>query len=225
MVLFHFPPVGGVPMPRNVYNVRYLPRFGWTPVVLAPQDVGGATDVESLALVAPDTPILRARSLEPRNFRGIVSWLRRMTRSAATTSGGLGWLGNARQLGEWPVRVQPSGEPARPHAPALLWRLHRLLAFPDSQVGWLPFAVVTAIRAYRASPFDVVYSTSAQSRPTSWPGSSNASPAFRGWPSSATRGVAIPSQMRSQDVPRGFIAACRPGWNGGSFGPLIRSSS
>jgi glycosyltransferase involved in cell wall biosynthesis len=59
------------------------------------------------------------------------------------------------------VQMSPSGEPSRPHVPALLWRLHRLLAFPDGQVGWLPFAVVTAIRAYRATPFDVVYSTSA----------------------------------------------------------------
>jgi glycosyltransferase involved in cell wall biosynthesis len=162
MVLFHFPPVGGVSMPRNVYNVRYLPQFGWTPVVLAPRDVGGATDPDALALVAPDTPILRARSLEPRHFRGSVSFVRRVMRvprrfqEARLTRVGAPGSGVMAD-----VQILPSGKPAPPHAPALLWRLHRLLAFPDSQVGWLPFAIVAAIRAYRVTPFDVVYSTSA----------------------------------------------------------------
>ena len=162
MVLFHFPPLGGVAMPRNVYNVRYLPRFGWTPVVLAPQDAGGAIDPGALALVAPETSIFRAMSVEPRHFRGVVSRVRRMTRMPGRDQG-------ARVAAEGPPRVgstatgraRLSGETASTHAPPLLWRLHRLLAFPDSQVGWLPFAVVAAIRAYRVSPFDVVYSTSA----------------------------------------------------------------
>ena len=162
MVLFHFPPLGGVSMPRNVYNVRYLPRFGWTPVVLAPQDVGGAIDPDALALVPPDTPILRARNLEPRHIRGVVSWLRRMALRSRRIRAARAAPGSARRVGSTAVtKGRPSGEPAATHAPALLWRLHRLLAFPDSQVGWLPFAVVAAIRAYRVSPFDVVYSTSA----------------------------------------------------------------
>ena len=162
MVLFHFPPLGGVPMPRNVYNVRYLPRFGWTPVVLAPRDVAGATDPDALALVAPDTPILRARSLEPHHFRGVVSWLRRMARILRRDQGARVALGIVRQVGGTAgVQRQPTGKRPLAQAPAQLWRLHRLLAFPDSQVGWLPFAVIAAIRAYRVSPFDVVYSTSA----------------------------------------------------------------
>jgi len=149
-------------MPRNVYNVRYLPRFGWTPVVLAPQDVGGATDVDALALVPPDTPILRARSVEPRNVRGAASGLLRISRLSRRP--GAGSVAPANAGPAWIMSdVEPltSGQSLRTHAPALLWRLHRVLAFPDSQVGWLPFAVVAAIRAYRGSPFDVVYSTSA----------------------------------------------------------------
>ncbi len=162
MVLFHFPPMGGVSMPRNVFNVRYLPRFGWAPLVLAPRDVGGAIDLDALALVAPDTPILRARSLEPRHLRGVVSWLRRMARTGQPEQGARVAPGNVQQVGGTAgLQRQPSGERAPAHAPLLLWRLHRLLAFPDSQVGWLPFAVIAAIRAYRVSPFDVVYSTSA----------------------------------------------------------------
>ena len=98
-------------MPRNVYNVRYLPRFGWTPVVLAPRDVGGATDPDALALVAPDTPILRARSLEPHHFRGVVSWLRRMTRMPRRDQGARLTRGIVRQVGGTAgVQRQPTGE-------------------------------------------------------------------------------------------------------------------
>jgi len=149
-------------MPRNVYNVRYLPRFGWTPVVLAPRDVAGATDPDALALVPPDTSIYRARTLEPRHVRGIVSFVRHIMRvprrfqNARLMRGGARQFGSAEDIERW-----PRGERARTPAPAQLWRLHRLLAFPDSQVCWLPFAVVAALRAYRVSPFDVVYSTSA----------------------------------------------------------------
>jgi glycosyltransferase involved in cell wall biosynthesis len=39
-------------------------------------------------------------------------------------------------------------------------RSRRFLFFPDDQVGWLPFAFVAAMRAHRAKPFDVIYSTS-----------------------------------------------------------------
>lgn len=49
----------------------------------------------------------------------------------------------------------------RAEAPSLLWRLQQLVFFPDSEIGWLPFAVAAAIRAHRAARFDAVYSTSA----------------------------------------------------------------
>ena len=162
MVLFHFPPIGGVAIARNVRNVQYLPRFGWTPVVVAPRDAGGLMDPAALALIPPGTRIIRARCLEPRHLRRVVVLLRTIAR---TPSG----CGGARAI---PVSQGGSStvatleSVARDAHPAgslqsRLWRLQRLLFFPDNQVGWLPFALVAAIRAYRSEPFDAVYSTAA----------------------------------------------------------------
>ena len=57
--------------------------------------------------------------------------------------------------------------PGTPRAPAatrppsrLLWRVDRSLSSPDSQVGWLPFALSARIRAVRTRPNDAVHSAS-----------------------------------------------------------------
>lgn len=161
MVLFHFPPLGGVSMSRNVRNVEYLPRYGWTPVVLAPRDAGGPLDPDALALVPPATRVIRARCLEPHHLRGAVTRLLgiaaglrqsrlRPARSASRDGNGV------TSAGPEAPRAPSANRPA----PRWLWRVHRLLSFPDSRVGWLPFALSAGIRAVRTRSFDAVYSTS-----------------------------------------------------------------
>ncbi len=163
MLLFHFPPLGGVAVPRNVRNVEYLPRFGWTPVVVAPSDAAGLMDPDTLALVPLATRVIRARCPEPRDLRRVVDPLRRAVGRASRVGTGPARAPSRGEPGSgeppWPPR-DDAGASGRP-APAWAWRLYRLLAFPDGQVGWLPFAVVAAVRAHRAGPFDVIYSTSA----------------------------------------------------------------
>ena len=80
MVLFHSAPLGGAPMPRNVRNVRYLPRFGRTPVVVAPRNASGWMDPDALALVPTGTQAIRARCPEPRHLRRVVGSLLSMAR-------------------------------------------------------------------------------------------------------------------------------------------------
>jgi glycosyltransferase involved in cell wall biosynthesis len=161
MVLFHFPPLGGVSMSRNVRNVEYLPRHGWTPVVLASWDASGPLDPDALALVPPATRIIRARCLEPRDLRGAVTPLlhiatglrrSRLIPARSTSRDGNGVTGAAQGTPRVPSATQP--------APRWLWRVHRLLSFPDGRVGWLPFALSAGMRAVRTRSFDVVYSTS-----------------------------------------------------------------
>ncbi len=161
MVLFYFPPLGGVSMSRNVRNVEYLPRHGWTPVVLTSRDAGGPLDPDALALVPPTTTVIRARSLEPQHLRRAVMPL--LTIAAGFRQSRLLPARSASRDGNGATSAGP-GAPRAPsanrHAPRWLWRVHGLLSFPDSQVGWLPFAVRAGIRAARTRSFDAVYSTS-----------------------------------------------------------------
>jgi glycosyltransferase involved in cell wall biosynthesis len=162
MVLFHFPPLGGVAIARNIRNVQYLPRFGWTPVVVAPRDVGGLMDPGALTLIPPGIRVIRARCLEPRHLGRVAAALRSFAR---IWSGGRGGRAIPLSRGERSgiATTESAGRETRRADPwqSRLWRLQRLLFFPDNQAGWLPFAVVAAMRTYRSEPFDAVYSTAA----------------------------------------------------------------
>lgn len=154
MVLFHFPPLGGVAIPRNVRNVEHLPRFGWEPVVISARDAGGPLDPDTLALVPPGTRVFRALCPEPRDLRRFVDPARGLKARLRPPR-------RTPDAGE-PDRQEHAADPgaARP-APPFLWRLYHAVSFPDGQVGWLPFALAAAARTRRAGGFDVVYSTSA----------------------------------------------------------------
>jgi glycosyltransferase involved in cell wall biosynthesis len=155
MVLFHFPPIGGVPMARNVRNVQHLARFGWIPVVVAARDATGWRDPASLSLVPSGTQVLRALCPEPRHLRPLLEPLVRLARAAARSrSTRVSPATTAGAVASSPAQTIP------PPAPSALWRLFRLLSFPDNQVAWLPFALGAALRAGREAKLEAVYSTS-----------------------------------------------------------------
>ena len=154
MVLFHFPPIGGVPVPRNVRNVQYLPRFGWTPLVVAPRRTGGLMDQDGLALVPPQTRVIRSRLIEADSLRPFV----RLARGVAGLVRRTGSVSSDPPASEGRRVANASGAGLEPSS---LLRVQRLLFFPDNQVGWLPFALAAALRFRLTGGYDVVYSTSA----------------------------------------------------------------
>ena len=81
MVMYHFPPIGGVSMARNVHNVRYLPDHGWTPVVLGARTSGDLVDTDASALVPPTIEVTRAWCPEPAALAPAVRFMRRATAS------------------------------------------------------------------------------------------------------------------------------------------------
>jgi glycosyltransferase involved in cell wall biosynthesis len=157
MVLYHFPPVGGVSMSRNVRNVQHLPHHGWVPIVLTPSRVaGGLGDPGALGLVPEGADVIRTKIIEAGHLRVIALRLRDLAgsprrihvgRRHPVSTGAAEALGSAIEV---PGGTRPIG----------LGHLRPLLFFPDDQVGWLPFALVAAIRRHRRTPFDAVYSTS-----------------------------------------------------------------
>jgi glycosyltransferase involved in cell wall biosynthesis len=159
MVMYFFPPIGGVSMSRNVRNVQYLPRYGWTPVVLTPRN--GAyelTDPQAMKSVPAGLAIIRSRSLEPGHLRPLVIALRTLRRKRP----GRRPIGHVAPAGHpGPIAPHDAGDAsASPPRVSVLVRLRQLLFFPDEQVGWLPFALTAALRSGRSAKFDVVFSTS-----------------------------------------------------------------
>ncbi len=197
MVLYFFPPVGGISTSRSVRNVQYLPRHGCTPVVLTPRDASfELRDEELLDLIPNDVDVVRTRSFEAGHVR------RHIVRILPVT-------GPRRSRGSARISALPeshSGSGTQTAASTLgprwgsarLGRFRRLLFFPDDEVGWLPFALLAALRRHRATPFDVVYSTASPVHRISSPGCSSGERVSRGSPSSGIRGWAALSVRRSR---------------------------
>jgi glycosyltransferase involved in cell wall biosynthesis len=148
-VTFHFPPdaeVGGL---RAQKFVKYLPQFGWQPHVLttherhyASLDRSRLAEVESARIertwmaTDPATAFVRARaSLAP-------------------------WVPGCREGdGGRLVVAAPARADARatwPQPEGLRRAVIMLSRAPDPQIGWLPPAVVRALRLRRRDGFDAV---------------------------------------------------------------------
>lgn len=144
-----FPPVASVGAIRIRKFVKYLPDFGWKPVVITgamrtarpgAQEVRRAVDPASLADLPPDITIHRLSPV-PDNWPGLLA--RRLSRwlSAVTRVAGLSesW---------WNARLK--------------WRLQRLhdrFTFPDRGIWRLPSAVRAAIALHRQHRFDAIFSS------------------------------------------------------------------
>lgn len=156
MVLYFFPPIGGISTSRNIRNVEHLPRYGWRPVVVTPGNAAyGVEDPSLLALVDPSVEVIRTGSVEAGHVRAWLvhmastlglSRLHRLLRRGAGS--------RRRGTGSETFSASTSREPD-----GLLFRIRRFVFFPDDEVGWLPFALRAALRRHRTEPVDAVYST------------------------------------------------------------------
>ncbi len=161
MILYHFPPIGGISMSRNIRNVQYLPEHGWQPVPLTPRDVVETThDPGSLAMIPPGVEVRRTGAFETRDVAPLIRIARRVlgavSRPASSDSNGTEEHRDANEALAAASSIPPAPAPDRDD---ILTRIRRLAFFPDNQVGWLPFALAGALKAHREAPVDVVYST------------------------------------------------------------------
>lgn len=167
MVLYHFPPIGGISMARNVRNVEYLPEHGWCPVVLTPGPAdSGVEDPGSVLLIPPGTAIVRTGYFEVGDLQPLVRVARRA--SGFVRGGGRGAPPPA-SVAEDPASLSAPASTAGQTGLTTLVGAHdglpglaavrRLLFFPDNQAGWIPFALIAALRAHRREPFEAAYST------------------------------------------------------------------
>jgi hypothetical protein len=155
MIAYNFPPVGGVGVQRTLKFATYLPRWGWSPVVLTASDPGVRPHDDDLVRRLPAGLVVeRAVSPEPVKLRRALGRLARRVRPAATAAVPDG----SRHAGTG----SPGGTPRRGSGNALhrAWAGYTNLAFfPDEQVAWVPFAVSRGVRLCRDLEFDAIYSS------------------------------------------------------------------
>ncbi|MFH1279732.1 MAG: glycosyltransferase [Candidatus Eisenbacteria bacterium] len=141
LIAYHFPPLTTSGMYRSLQFARYLPRFGWRPVVLTvrPDSTGdgGVLDDAPLLGLPPETRVLRAAAADP--LRAALRIRNRLAGRGRGSNGDFAAAGGPEECATWRDWVSD------------------FFAVPDRQMGWIGAA---AMEALRAENIDVVYSSS-----------------------------------------------------------------
>lgn len=128
---YYFPPMGMGGVQRSVKFVKYLPMFGWNPIVLTVKDVRYHGHDSSLECDIERARVIRTESLDPLRL-AFLAWGR--AEAGAGSAGNLTVILN-RAILPW-------------------------LFVPDSKIGWVPFAVQAGIRAAGKNRIQAVFTTS-----------------------------------------------------------------
>jgi len=135
IIAYAFPPIGGVGVLRMVKFAKYLPDFGWQPIVLTVDQGVDFVHDESLAEALPaGVQVYRARSWEPLN----------VTRAKRTADR----LGSPSAVGGGQERLK-----------TLLKSLYFAMRVPDDKVGWLPFAIRRGKQIFAEHTIDLIFAT------------------------------------------------------------------
>ena len=145
IIAYPFPPMGGSGVQRTVKFAKYLPQFGWQPVILTVKNPPLCeADPSLLDEVPAPVEIHRTWSFEPhRLFR------------LKNERGSVDDLNTGQDL-----------KPAKREGffKALFRKIKRFINtwvfIPDREIGWFPFALIRGMRIMRRSKIDVIYSTS-----------------------------------------------------------------
>ncbi len=116
ILAYYFPPLGMGGVQRAAKWAKFLPRFGWEPLILTVRPIRYHAFDPSLLEEVVKRPIFRTESFDPARLAARIFPARKETAPAAATTSGI------------------------------LPKLLRLLFLPDSKIGWFPFATKTARR-------------------------------------------------------------------------------
>ena len=134
LMTYEFPPAGGGGIQRGAKFARYLPDFGWTPVVVTSAPIKGRTTDESLleGLQGLTVARLRPRRVSAMAARALAPAKRARGRGRGRSAGGPG--------GSGPGGSGPGGGVAavRPSTPPASARFARLISMDDA--AWWAFS-------------------------------------------------------------------------------------
>ncbi|HVP37385.1 MAG TPA: glycosyltransferase, partial [Terriglobales bacterium] len=138
---YYFPPLGMGGVQRVSKFVKYLPSFGWEPVVLTVKDIDYFSRDDSLLQeLPPDVKIYRAGSFDP--LRWLYLFKNQFRREKQKSD---------------PKRVALRN--TRGASSSAFVSFLNLFLFPDNKIGWFPFALIKGIKVCRTEKIDLLFST------------------------------------------------------------------
>ncbi len=153
---FDFPPARTSAVYRMAGITKYLPSFGWIPLILTVNEsVHPVQDPSLLAEYPPDIEIVRT------GYSSIDAWEKCLVTFKTALRG------NQTAVAANQTAASVSAAPAIARPLSLTKRMLRridafiasLLYFPDRTVGWVPYVVLAARRLLRSGEFAVYYTS------------------------------------------------------------------
>ncbi len=141
IITYYWPPAGGPGVQRVLKFAKYLPEFGWEPVILTVKN-GDYTAIDhSLSSeIRPGTLVHRSKNFEPysiyKKFKGLKS----------------------DQFFDIDVLSQQKNQPE--FKDKLINFIRKNFFIPDAKIGWLPFGILTGLKIIRKYNIDLIYSSS-----------------------------------------------------------------
>lgn len=139
VITYYWPPAGGPGVQRILKFVKYLPKFGYQPVVLTVRDgTFPAIDTSLLKEIPTDVKVYKCKTIEPFG----------LYKKA---------LGKDK---DWKIPTHVHEEKKSTFMNQLSKWIRANLFIPDARIGWRFFAVREAIRIVETENIDMIFSTS-----------------------------------------------------------------
>jgi glycosyltransferase involved in cell wall biosynthesis len=139
LLAYYYPPLGGIGSQRSQKFARYLPDYGWTPIVVTPRNGSYFIDPTLDDREASGVEVVRTPCID------LSTALKRLVRRPGRPNSHNG-TANAAHAGS---------------TTGFLSRAVRTWAYiPDGQVGWLPYATNAGREILETHEVDAIYSTS-----------------------------------------------------------------
>ncbi|MDY6974242.1 MAG: glycosyltransferase family 4 protein [Thermodesulfobacteriota bacterium] len=139
LVSYFFPPLGGAGSIRMTKFVKYLPGFGWEPVILTPRfPEPHHIDRSLLEEIPVGTTVIRTLSFEPTKWSGKKGFSIAVPSHLKT--------GISESLRSRIMR-------------RIVYLIDNFCFVPDSRIGWLPFAVFRGTQVVRSEKIPVILAT------------------------------------------------------------------
>lgn len=159
IIAYIFPPIGGSGVQRTVKFVKYLPEFGWQPLVVCGDDgevFKDGYDPSLLKEIPPETKVWRTDFISPLSLR---HWIHRSLRHGSGEETG-------RQAPADKLKVQGSGESG---SISNVRKLFRILSKPlspiefppiDAALYWAISVLPLCLKIIKKEKVEVIYTTS-----------------------------------------------------------------
>jgi len=146
IITYLFPPLGGVGVQRTIKFVKYLPNYGWQPIVLTVKKPEYWIEDPSLETEIPKTAkVYRTASFELEKLHNIIKNL--LETLSAKIEKFLFKKINLINAIDWRLKKFFS-------------TINSWLFIPDRKIGWLPFAMLRGWWIIKKEKIDVIFTTS-----------------------------------------------------------------